>query len=121
MPRPKSKNTEQKLWEAIAEQERLLSSGVNESVRVSYADIKIIAELIAPLELTKDQILKKAIHLGLQVLSINANPPPVMADYLPTSEPESFVFEDPNLVVPNDPHSGWQFHGSAVAPPEETE
>jgi hypothetical protein len=122
MPRAKTKNT---IESQIAAQERLLLSGTTEAVLVADADLLVISDLITAMELTKVQILKKAVHLGLQVLSINSKPAPVVADYLPTAEPEVVLFDSPNLEVPNTYTSstdqgGWQFRGAAQST-EDTE
>jgi hypothetical protein len=122
MPRAKSKTNVQQVIEA---QERKLVEGISETVLVSYDDLVSVATLIEHMQLTKVQILKKAVHLGLQVLSINSKPTPVVADYLPTAEPEP-AFDSPDLSVPNTyvsatDQGGWQFRGAAQSPPEETE
>jgi hypothetical protein len=114
MPRAKSRTNVQ---HAIEAQERKLVAGITESVLVSHDDLVLLADLISSLELTKVQILKKATHLGLQVLSMNTKP---VVNAFPAEEVEP-LFDDPNLVVPGDANSGWQFHGSAAAPAEETE
>lgn len=58
--------------ERIAAAEKALLQGATERVIVSDSDLETIAGLITDTGSTKSQILKKAAHLGLQVLKMGS-------------------------------------------------
>src|SRR5580704_13339732 len=71
--------------ERIAAAEKALLQGATERVTVSDSDLETIAGLITDTGSTKAQILKKAVHLGLQVLKMGS---PVEASTAVHKEPE---------------------------------
>lgn len=88
--------------ERIAAAEKALLQGATERVIVSDSDLETIAGLITDTGSTKAQILKKACHLGLQVLKMGN---PVEATTAIHEEPFETEWAKPDPI----PYAGFAY------------
>lgn len=69
MPRGKRKQAEQNsVHDRIRQAERTIATGIRETVHVSEDQLETVLKLIEKHGLTKAQVLRKAVRLGLEVL-----------------------------------------------------